>query len=400
MSNVKAPCGHPGEVVIGTYVRCVMGCEGAKEKPKRAQPGHVLNCACKPCQVRQRTTHILLKTKDGKELKVAWDGVTDKVNWTAPWTGELRHYKFLDADGDEIASGFLDLAVTNGEAMYLHPQLIADKLTMSVTIDEGASGWKWKKLPKVVDNPAVDLGIYEPFAKATADAPLSTYILPLDAYGDPKGHYDKWANALKGIPFTKDMLRWKDARKTDQVAQRATLRQAAKMQNFGIGSAWGYGARPPRGTVDDLRDLALSIPDIKDVKIWSPVHGEVEVLVLDTDCVDPQGEYAAADLLRKDLEIFGAAGVSYAVRLDTPMQKLMAVCNAAESEVSRVWLVDNVIPAAFRNSICGRLRKGGEEYEGYRLVQIDMEGGQGRYVAHFEIDMGLYRKHCRVPLRY
>lgn len=173
------------------------------------------------------------------------------------------------------------------------------------------------------------------------------------------------------------------------------------MQNFGTGSAWGYGGqRPARGTVEDLRSLALSIPDIKDVKVWSPVHGEVEVVVLDTDCDKPDGELTAAGLLRKDLKIFGAVGVSYVVKLDTPMQKLMTLCKEAERDVSNVWLQDHVVPKAFRDAICGRLRKGGEKYEGYRLVEIALEGGCGQYVARFEIDTGLYSKHCRVPLKY
>lgn len=34
----KAPCGHPGETVIGTYVRCLHGCDGEAAAPHYIRP--------------------------------------------------------------------------------------------------------------------------------------------------------------------------------------------------------------------------------------------------------------------------------------------------------------------------------------------------------------------------
>lgn len=110
-----APCGHTGEHIIGTYVKCSQGCEGPAIVPRRGEPGHVENCACKPCQFRRNTKTIVLRDKGGKDwYKVDWDGVTDEIKGEATKSGDIRHYHFLDADGKIIGKGITSSYVEVG----------------------------------------------------------------------------------------------------------------------------------------------------------------------------------------------------------------------------------------------------------------------------------------------
>lgn len=111
-----APCGHTGETIIGTYVRCLQGCEGTPVLPKRAEIGHVLNCACKPCQIRRKAHFIVLRDDSGKDwAKLPWDGSGDQVLGNAVRTGFLRHFMFLDEDGKIVARGNIDATITPGD---------------------------------------------------------------------------------------------------------------------------------------------------------------------------------------------------------------------------------------------------------------------------------------------
>ena len=110
-----APCGHTGEHIIGTYVKCSQGCEGPAIVPRRGEPGHVENCACKPCQFRRNTKTIVLRDKGGKDwYKVEWDGVSDEIKGEATKSGDIRHYHFLDADGKVIGKGITSSYVEVG----------------------------------------------------------------------------------------------------------------------------------------------------------------------------------------------------------------------------------------------------------------------------------------------
>ncbi len=120
-----APCGHPGEAVIGTYYRCLTGCDAVAKKtatpPRRGLAGHVEMCACKPCQIHRRVTHIVLRSYDGKDLAtIEWDGVSSYVTWKATKSGRIRHWRMFDADGPvvvEVASGMLDADQLEGWQM-------------------------------------------------------------------------------------------------------------------------------------------------------------------------------------------------------------------------------------------------------------------------------------------
>lgn len=113
MSDLVAPCGHPGERVIGAFVRCLKGCDGggARANPQPALAGHVQMCACEPCQVTRRGRTLVLRADDGTDA------------WTGPWGGEheleardirpcrIAHWQLRDEDGVVIASNILDVIV-------------------------------------------------------------------------------------------------------------------------------------------------------------------------------------------------------------------------------------------------------------------------------------------------
>lgn len=122
-----APCGHPGEVVIGAYTRCLQGCsKDPHVQPvqaltnRRGEAGHVDYCACKPCTVRRRARVVVFRTKEGTVgATVAWDGVSKRVTWTSEASGTLRHWKLLDEDGDVMVDGMCDVHTSKGDPMHM-----------------------------------------------------------------------------------------------------------------------------------------------------------------------------------------------------------------------------------------------------------------------------------------
>lgn len=137
--SVTAPCGHPGEHVIGAYVRCLQGCTKdpyvqpkAPPPPARKTPGHVDMCACPMCTVRRRGREVILRTKDGKEYRAPWDGSQDKVSWnyTGKVKGELRHWKLVDEDGDVVGGmeGICNVPVSPGDIVDIDLKAVPARL--------------------------------------------------------------------------------------------------------------------------------------------------------------------------------------------------------------------------------------------------------------------------------
>lgn len=129
-----APCGHTGETIIGTYVKCLMGCEGAPVMNKRATPGHVRDCRCKPCQIRQRAVAIVLRTRDGKDFaKTEWNGEDDEIVIESKKSGNVTNYNFLDADGKVVAKGSTNATLYPGQARIKVKFMLNDAGTVSMT---------------------------------------------------------------------------------------------------------------------------------------------------------------------------------------------------------------------------------------------------------------------------
>jgi hypothetical protein len=107
ITQTLAPCGHPGRVVIGTYVECSLKC-AEKSAPVRGVPGHVVMCACKPCQVRRDGVRIVLRSKDGKDVvSMPWDGIARQLVFSSAARSAIRHWWLLDKDDCILASGAL-----------------------------------------------------------------------------------------------------------------------------------------------------------------------------------------------------------------------------------------------------------------------------------------------------
>ncbi len=149
MSTRKAPCGHDGEVVIGAYVRCTLGCSQDPKSPetkrkeynakaaRRGEPGHVDYCACGPCTLRRRARKVIFKTRNGTVAEVPWDGMSKEVSWKAPAAApsktacrtpcrtarphdHLRHWQIVDDDGDVLADGMLDVEFESSDHLILN----------------------------------------------------------------------------------------------------------------------------------------------------------------------------------------------------------------------------------------------------------------------------------------
>jgi hypothetical protein len=129
MSGMKrtAPCGHPGETVIGAYVRCLQGCSQdpylqpqAVVVDHRREPGHVDFCACKPCTVRRRARKVVLRTKGGKTATVDWNGVATSIQFNSEFRDTYRHWKLVDEDGDVLADGMCDVYTEVGDPLRIN----------------------------------------------------------------------------------------------------------------------------------------------------------------------------------------------------------------------------------------------------------------------------------------
>lgn len=121
-----APCGHTGEVIIGTYVRCEV-CDppnfrsGVGFRPYaevraamdaqqfKGWPQHVRDCACGHCKHARRVCYFDARTKDGRTA------------WIAEWYGQVNlevkiipHLLHADLAGWRALDGA-------GDRLYFHP---------------------------------------------------------------------------------------------------------------------------------------------------------------------------------------------------------------------------------------------------------------------------------------
>lgn len=105
-----APCGHTGETIIGTYVKCLVGCDGQVAKPHRGELGHVNTCTCFGCRVRRSVTHIQLRTRKGLNyLEIPWNGMGNelKVDTKAGLMSYIASYRMVNGT-EVLAQGALE----------------------------------------------------------------------------------------------------------------------------------------------------------------------------------------------------------------------------------------------------------------------------------------------------
>lgn len=99
----RAPCGHVGERVIGAYVRCTEGCEGARKQALRGDDGHVEGCACARCQIKRKAVSIELVGSKGELLaKADWNGRDDIIRVVICAAGWCTSMRLVDAEGKAI----------------------------------------------------------------------------------------------------------------------------------------------------------------------------------------------------------------------------------------------------------------------------------------------------------
>lgn len=166
-----APCGHTGEVIIGTYIKCLQGCEGEAVHPKRGELGHVRDCACKPCQIRRKTVTIVIRDKGGTDwMKVDWDGSTDVIIAKSSKSGYLRHYKFLDADGKVVGSGSTEGYCDPGE-IKIHAKKMLDAIVSSTV-----AKWVVEEIVNEADYIQVMVGGQTFKIKAPTQMPMGFFV--------------------------------------------------------------------------------------------------------------------------------------------------------------------------------------------------------------------------------
>lgn len=169
-----APCGHTGETIIGNYVRCLVGCEGAPLMPKRGVPGHVDNCACKPCQFRRITTHIVLRDRNGKNwMQIEWDGIADAIEVDGKKSGEIRAFLFLDKDGNTVAKGMIEASLVPGK-FVIKPKFMIDGLVMN----QVTRGCVWQSMEAKLDYAWGLLGNYGYGVPSVPQAPTPVPATP------------------------------------------------------------------------------------------------------------------------------------------------------------------------------------------------------------------------------
>jgi hypothetical protein len=122
-----APCGHTGETIIGTYVKCLQGCEGPAELPRRAEIGHVRDCACKGCKIRRVGAYIALKDGRGKIVNsVPWDGTGDSIKATVTVSSVVKHIVILDDQKRIVETGNIDVDIVPGIITIKFGKLLKD----------------------------------------------------------------------------------------------------------------------------------------------------------------------------------------------------------------------------------------------------------------------------------
>lgn len=100
----------------------------------RGEQGHVRNCACERCRFRRRATHLVIRSKDGRDVaRVPWDGVSDKVQWQPTADAQARHWALVDAEGVKLASGSMDVAVKRADK-YETTLAIANAVTVQFAV--------------------------------------------------------------------------------------------------------------------------------------------------------------------------------------------------------------------------------------------------------------------------
>ncbi len=182
-----APCGHTGETVIGTYVKCLQGCDGGVKSIRRGEVGHVENCACKPCQLRRITQTIVIKAKNGDVITtVPWDGASDEIQFMPDKDYWAADYQMLDKDGKIIASGPLmdglggPIGIVGGWPARLRTKFLMDKAGFVVEVSQSVRTFDPKSV--VVTFKGIELKPYTPdddtllwYAKLVTDGNTSTY---------------------------------------------------------------------------------------------------------------------------------------------------------------------------------------------------------------------------------
>ncbi len=139
-----APCGHPGEFVIGGYVKCPQ-CDVPKNAGHRGVPGHVERCACKQCHLRRVADTIVLRTDKGTDAMVyKWDGKTMKIPWYPQENATIRHWLIRDKDGNVLAKGNLDAAGEAGRTYKIVIEMMFDaSAKLSVELDWADDGKRY-----------------------------------------------------------------------------------------------------------------------------------------------------------------------------------------------------------------------------------------------------------------
>lgn len=98
-----APCGHTGETIIGSYVRCLQGCEGKAVIDPRREPGHFNACSCFGCDVRRRAHILALRDSKGRTLSATiWDGVTSEIKPDITMSGFVSGFILSDKFGKTV----------------------------------------------------------------------------------------------------------------------------------------------------------------------------------------------------------------------------------------------------------------------------------------------------------
>ena len=178
-------------------------------------------CACRPCQLRRRTCVIVLRSRDGKDVRrLPWDGLAKEVSFTAAEDTEVRHCLWVAADGEVLIAVPAAHTIRAGDriAIQLNPAA-AGAACIEV--------WGPSPLTRLLDDLTRRI--------AAAYAVPETILL---------GH-----------------------------APRDPAREATKPMDF------FYDRIRYAQTAAGIRTAALMLPNVLDVEVSSPTPGEVLVAV-------------------------------------------------------------------------------------------------------------------------